>query len=132
MQAADELARNREINKWTYIKLLVFSDGANNEEPSDPAEVRKAFDWQQPLVETEKLLFYFQTEWGLNKIKFGRQAAECGFDKTFFFDEHSLDTDSLKRELRRAMYLISDEGCANAPLSRKVRAFTPNEMKNWV
>lgn len=125
--ASDLLAR--QMNTRAKSVLIVLTDGANNLAPEGTdgtSRVRQAFTHEQDRVEVRKVLAYFKTEGGLNKRAFGRAAAQCRFDEVFFFDEHSTDPATLKKEIRRAIKILSDEGLRN-----QADVVTLEELLTW-
>jgi hypothetical protein len=96
------------LKKWAQAKLIIMTDGANNKAPYDEETVHKAITYTEAGVTTQKLLFYFKTRDGLDKLTFGRKAGKCGFDEVFFMDNHGTDARSLQHAIRVAMKLLSE------------------------
>ena len=117
------------LNKWASAKLVVMTDGANNRDPTDENDVHKVITWKERGVTVQKLLFYFKTEDGLDKVTFGRNSARCGFDETFFLDEHGTDPQSLQRAIRSAMKLMSEASLNRT--SGGFQRFTQAELLRW-
>ena len=79
---ARALAHAQQIKRDTgimpEIDIVVLSDGANNDSPLDPAEVRKVVTGSKKEL-VRFVFFYFQTDWGLRDPK-GYAVNDLGFD----------------------------------------------------
>ncbi|HBP01043.1 MAG: hypothetical protein UY41_C0019G0007 [Candidatus Moranbacteria bacterium GW2011_GWE1_49_15] len=107
---SDKLRNN---NSLPIRKLMIITDGANNEAPFDVSEVRKAvIDFN--LGEEDTLaMAYFDTNQGLSLDKFNAMAKAIGVTHKGYFDltkdGNKQNIEDRRKAFRRALNLFSKE-----------------------
>ncbi|MCX6808693.1 MAG: hypothetical protein NTW50_03430 [Candidatus Berkelbacteria bacterium] len=99
------------MNKNTKAKLIVLTDGANNQPPYNEdgtSQVYRTFNHPQDWVTTEKILVYFRTDLVVSEEQFVEIADACGFNELIIFDQHKTNREALRKEIRRVIHLLSN------------------------